>query len=122
MTTFTEGRHAAEFVLSEAQGQRSRENVTQDESTVLAAGQVVGKVTASGEYAQHDQDASDGTEAAAGIALYAKTTGAGAPVAISIIARDAEVNGELLVWQDDITGGEITTHSAELAALGIIVR
>jgi hypothetical protein len=46
MTTLTEGRHAASFILSEAAGMRSRENITVAESQTLKVGQVLGAVAA----------------------------------------------------------------------------
>jgi hypothetical protein len=55
MTTFTEGRHAAEFVLSEAEGTRSRDNVTLHGGFTgadkLKPGTVLGKITSGGKYA-----------------------------------------------------------------------
>ena len=122
MTVLTEGRHAAECVLSEAQGMRSRESVTLDESQTILAGQVLAIVTASGEDAAYDEDGADGTENAAGIALYAETTGAGAPKAIAILRRDAEVNGNIIVWPSSTDAGEKAAAIVQLAALGIIVR
>ena len=122
MTTLTEGRHAAECVLSEATRSRSRENVTIDESQTILAGQVLAIVTASGEYAAYDEDGVDGTENAAGIALYAITTGAGAPMPTAILRRDAEVNGNIIVWPSSTDAGEKTAAIVQLAALGIIVR
>ena len=44
MTVFTEGRHTAEHILSEASGMRSRENITVLSGQDLAAGTVLGKV------------------------------------------------------------------------------
>lgn len=45
MTTFTEGMHAGEFILSEANGTRSREAITVTQAGVaLAAGTVLGRV------------------------------------------------------------------------------
>jgi len=43
---FTEGRHAGEFLLSEADGMRSRDNITvKSGAGILAAGTVLGKET-----------------------------------------------------------------------------
>lgn len=50
MTTFTEGRHAAEFVLAEANGNRSRGQATIIASTAILAGQVLGKLTSDGAW------------------------------------------------------------------------
>lgn len=47
-TSFTEGRRTAEFILSEAPGWRSRENVIVTGSAALVAGTVLGLVLATG--------------------------------------------------------------------------
>jgi hypothetical protein len=47
-TSFTQGRHAAEFILSEAPGWRSRENVIVTGAAALGAGAVLGMILASG--------------------------------------------------------------------------
>jgi hypothetical protein len=45
MTTLTEGRHAGEFIVSEANGLLSREALTVNVGESLVAGQVLGKIT-----------------------------------------------------------------------------
>lgn len=122
MTVLTEGKHRAEFILSEANGYRSRATVTLTAPAAdIAAGTVLGVVT--GEYVPLDQDASDGSEAAAAI-LYDNVAALETPADTEavVILRDAEVNGNDLVWPADIEAAEITTATGELAALGIIVR
>lgn len=121
MPTLTEGFHTGEFVHSEANGHRSREVVTIVSGQSVVAGEVLGKVTASGKYATHDQDASDGSEAAAAIAFDAVDASA-ADVEGVVVIRDAEVNGTRLTWESDIEAAEIVTATAELAALGVIIR
>jgi hypothetical protein len=118
MTTLTEGRHAGEFILSEANGSRSRENVTVASGQDLAAGAVLGKITSGGKYAAYDNGASDGTEVAAAILLDA-CDATGGDVAAAVIARDAEVNGECLGY---LTGADEAAGIADLLAVGIIVR
>jgi len=121
MTTLTEGRHAAEFVLSEAMGNRSRDNATIVATQTILAGSVLGRITANGNYGTLVPGGTGGGEIGSGIALYPITTGATVDK-VSIIARDAEVNGKLLVWPAGITGPQQTTAIADLAKLGIIVR
>lgn len=76
----------------------------------------------SSKYTQFNQDASNGSQHAAGI-LYAAVDASGGDVTIAvIIARDAIVNGDLLVWPSDIEAGEKTAAIAELKAIGILVR
>lgn len=219
MTVYTEGRHAAEFLLSELPGTQSRENIVIAESQTIVPGAVLGKraivadvtagqsfagtgngvltfadpavdanvqdgvykvtcVTAAGnggvfrvedpsgnfvanatvgtaftaqlnftiadggtdfvvgdtfsitvaadaadfEYAAHNPAATDGTEKAAAIALYAATTASSESAKISAIARGAEVNGNLLTWKASIAAADKANGIQALAEVGIIVR
>jgi hypothetical protein len=117
MTTFTEGKHAGEFLISEANGTRSRLNVTIASGEDLVAGQVVGKITSGGKYAAYDNGAGDGTEVAAGI-LLDNVDATDGDVEAVVIVRDAEVNGECLTY---LTGADETAGEADLLALGIVV-
>lgn len=45
MTTITEGQHAGEFLVSEAEGSRSRDAITVASGQNLSAGAVLGKIT-----------------------------------------------------------------------------
>lgn len=115
MTVFTEGKHTAEFLLSEGNGSISREQVTIAAAAgAMAAGTVVGKITASGKYAAYNNGASDGTEVAAGV-LYAAVPDSAADQSAVIIARSAEVLGAALTGND-------ANGTVDLAAKGIIVR
>lgn len=120
MTTLTEGRHAGEFLKSEAAGSRSRENVTIVSGQDLGAGAVLGKITSGGKYTAVDQAASDGSQTAAAVLLNPCDATDG-DVAAAIIARDAEVNGDCLDWGSQ-SAAEKTTGVTELLAVGIIVR
>ena len=116
----TEGRHAGEFLLSEAAGKRSRENVTIVSGQDLGAGAVLGKISASGKYTAVDQAAGDGSQTAVAVLIDAcDATGGDKDAAIT--ARDAEVNGECLDWGSQ-SAAETTTGITELEAVGIIVR
>ena len=96
MTVFTEGRHAAEFIMSEAGGMRSRENGIVVTGQNLVAGQVVqlaaGKLTAF--TAAVDTDGNLLVEAA-GIVIYAADA-TSSDVEVAYLARDAEVNGNIV--------------------------
>ncbi|MHC2534211.1 head decoration protein [Bradyrhizobium diazoefficiens] len=122
MATFNEGRHPAEFLLSEANGQRSRGNITIAQNQTIVPGQVLGKVTASGQYVIHDPAAADGSQTAAALALYGAVTGAGATAAISAIVRDAEVNGKTLTYKAGLTDPQKAQIAVDLAGVRIIVR
>ncbi|PJI50797.1 MAG: head decoration protein [Pseudomonas sp.] len=111
----TEGFHAGEFLLSEGAGAISREQVTLAATTVnLPAGQLLGIVTASGEYAPYDNAATNGTEIVAGI-LYAPKPISTEPQAATIVARLAEV-------VDVALSGLDAAARADLKARNIIVR
>ena len=120
MSVLTEGVYTAEFVLSEANGFRSREVVTiASGSPAMTAGHVLGKITASGKYSDFDNDAVDGTETAVAV-LYADCDASAADKEAVVIFRDAEVSDAKLVWTDeanDKAGGLV-----ELAAVGIVAR
>lgn len=121
MTVLTEGKHAADFLVSEANGARSRDAVTVAQGQNLKPGAVLGKLTATGKHMALAPAANDGSQTAAGI-LYAAADATGADVRQTAILRDAEVNGAELAWPDGITAGQKTAAVVELAGLGIIVR
>lgn len=122
MTTFTETLHAGGFIISEAPGNRSRDNVTLS-STVdvdMVPGTVLGKITSGGKYAKYDQQASDGTEVAAAILINAAEA-TGVDQTVAVLNTDAEVNGDELTWPDG-SPTDITAGVADLLALGIKAR
>lgn len=120
MAVFNEGRHTAEFLVSEANGYRSREvaTVAAGAAPGLKAGTVLGILSAGGNHVALDPGKSDGSQTAASI-LFEGAVGTGRK---TVIRRDAEVNGEHLVWPTGINIGDKNTAIAALAALGIIVR
>lgn len=118
MTVYTEKAHALSCLISEANGNRSRENVVVASGNVIDANQVVGKITATGKYAAYDNGASDGTQTAAGIAThYVDATAGDTPLAI--MARDCEVIRDELHF---LTGADEAAGYVDLAAAGIVVR
>jgi len=114
-----------DFLVSEATGQRSRERVTLLAAQgALAAGTVLAKVTATGKYVPYDDDA-NGATAGVGIAdaiLAYNVPNSAADQTVTVIARDAEVHYEQLVWEASNDAGEKTAGLAELVAKGIIPR
>ncbi len=119
--TLTEGRHPGEFLLSEAAGTRSRDNVTIAQGTIIEPGTVLGKISASGAYGPFDPAATDGREVPAGIALYGADAAAAA-VETAAIVRSAEVKAEALVWPDGITDAQRLAALDALQTDGIITR
>lgn len=120
MTTLTETTHDAGFLLSEGEGQISRDNGILITGQDLAAGTVLGKITASGKWTAFHDDAQDGSGVAAGI-LLAACDASGGDAACVVIARMAEVIGDELVWP---TQSPLDTAAAivELASVHILVR
>jgi hypothetical protein len=116
----TEGTHAGEFIVTEANGHMSREKITVVSGQDLAAGAVLGKITASGKYTAVAPAASDGSESAAGI-LYEAVDASGGDESGVAILRDAEVNNEELGW-GSLNAGQKTTAKSQLKTLGIFVR
>jgi hypothetical protein len=112
----TMGGRAAEFLLSEAPGTLSREEITVVSGQNLVSGTLLGKVTASSKYIAYDDgaDPADGSETAAGILLYDCDATDGDQKAV-MIARNAEVASAKLTGSD-------ANGLADLAALTIIAR
>lgn len=124
MAALTEGQHTGEFILSEANGTRSRDNVTVDvpANTTYEAGTVLGQLSGTGHYVPYDDAYSDGRETAAGI-LYGAVTNdsllAASHESGAIVNADAEVRAADLVWG---TGVDETGGKADLLTLGIKAR
>ena len=110
----TEAQYPGAFILSEGPGVISRDRVTIASGQNLAAGTVLGKITASGLFAAYDNAATDGTQTAAAI-LYAAVDASGGNTPGAAITRLAEVDGNSLIGLD-------ADGTADLAALNIIVR
>jgi len=123
MTVLVEPRHPGEFILSEANGQRSREAITIAAGAgVIAPGTVLGKVTATGKYVASAVGATDGSQIPSAINIYGADA-TGVDVSVSAIVRDAEVNGACLTYHADRDQKpeKAAAHDA-LKSLGVIVR
>lgn len=115
MAALTMTNRTASFIESEANGFRSRADVTVDATAgALVAGNIMGIVTATGDYEVYAAGETNGTEDVAGI-LYEGIDASEAKR--TMIVRDCEVSLADLTY----TGTEATVV-AELAALGIITR
>lgn len=124
MTLVSEGRHPGHFLLSEANGTRSRDVVTLlAGSGSLAAGAILGRVTASQKFAPHDPTEDDGRETAVAVLLANVEVPALADVEAVVIVRDAEVKAATLGYSAATdTAPEKAAVLAALAAVGIIGR
>lgn len=122
----TEQPRALAFVLSEGNGAISRETVTVVSGEgKLAAGTVLGRVTASGKFAASPNAGvvgKEGAETATAVLAYPVDATSADATAV-VIRRLAEVKDPLLVFHssvDDAT--KRATKVAQLAAADIIAR
>lgn len=120
MSNLTQGQNRGEFIVSEANGGRSRSVETLLTGENLEAGRVVAKITASGKYVAYDNVGADGSEVAAGI-MYDNVDATAADKDAVILLRDAEVNLSELKW-GAVDGAGQTAGIADLLALGIVTR
>ena len=114
-TILTQVPRVEEFVLSEANGFLSREEVTVTlGSSALKSGTVMSQLTATGKWVPYDDSGTDGTETASGILYTALPAGSG------------DVKAVMFVRQCEVTRAALTGLNAnavaDLAAKGIIVR
>ncbi|PJC14280.1 MAG: head decoration protein [Comamonadaceae bacterium CG_4_9_14_0_8_um_filter_57_21] len=115
MTNLVEGFHTGEYLVSEADGTLSREEVTVTQAgTALVSGTVMGKVTVSGKYVPYSNTAADGSEVAAGV-LYTSCEAATGDRDAVVHVRNCEVFGAALTGSD-------ANSAADLKALNVIVR
>ena len=116
------------YLVSEANGTRSRDVVTLAEGVVRNPGTVLGKVAATGKYVPVDPangtgegETPDGSHIAVAVLFAAVHATAGDKPAV-ITARDAEVEAAALIWPAAITPTQKTAALGQLAAVGIVAR
>jgi hypothetical protein len=125
MTVLTQTAPPGWFLLSEANGGRSRESAAIAVGQTLAVGTIVQDDGAGALTVMTGalDTAGDLITQAKGIAFYAGASDSAETQTIAYIARDAEVNGNLLTFPTETsTGDERNKTIASLALLGIIVR
>ena len=120
MAAKTEGKHSGEFILSEANYDRSREEGTVVSGQNLTACTVVGKITSGGKYTIYNNAAGTGEGVAAGIIFDDCDATAGDKKA-AFIVRHCTVKAAMLNWgTSDATA--IAAGKVDLEAAGIIIR
>lgn len=119
---FTEDLNLGDLLKYEAPNLYSRDPVTVAAGQVLALGAVVGVITASSKVKVVDPSASDGSEVAAGVLIQPVDANLADRDDGLIVARHAIVADHALVWPTGITVAEKKSASAQLKALGILVR
>lgn len=126
MAGITENARNLAFVLSEANGKRSREVLTiASGAGKVEAGTVIGKITASGKYIPSpnaEVTGSEGAETATAICGYT-IDATSADVDVACITNDAEVKDPMLVFDDTVDNGtKRTAKLTQLAAVRIKAR
>lgn len=122
MPTLTETMREGEFIGELAMGVGYHVDVTTlITGQNLAAGTVVGKITASGKYTILAPGAATGEQAAAGILVPSTNATAADVITRSLLRGPAQVNANDLIWPGGITAPQKVTAIAQLMALGIKV-
>ena len=121
MTVLNETNHAAEFLLGELPSCLSRKEGTLASGNDLEAGAVLGVITASGKYAEHDPGAIDGTQDAVAV-LYAGVDASDADQDCVVVYKDAAVNDAELVFITGISAGDRADAITSLESVGIVAR
>lgn len=113
--------HNEGFIRSEANGMRSRENVTLASGNNLKAGTILGLHASTGKYSIVDINGSNGLETSKAI-LLSDADASGGDLRVAVLARDAEVQKAELTYAAGASAAQKTTFDADLLAVGIIVR
>lgn len=109
-----EGNHTAEYLLSEGEGNISREAITLAAGPALPPGQVLGFVAATGLHVPFDEKGKDGSEIAAAV-LYAWRPASDQPRPAAGHVRLCEVSAQRLT-------GLTAKAAADLSQHAVIVR
>lgn len=90
-------------------------------TAAIDAGTVMGKITATGVFVPFDQDASDGSENAAGI-LMNRVEASATAEPVAVVARNCAVIAAHITWPSDIDAAEQTAAETQLLAANIVFR
>lgn len=121
LKTLTEDRPGA-HVVSEAQGRRSREQISLAATAVaLPSGTLLGKLTAGGAYVPYNPAGADGSQNFSGYLWERREISATAQRATAHV-RDCEINGRKTTHINVLNAGQLTSLEAAAAAQGVLVR
>jgi hypothetical protein len=122
MATYNEPVRPLEFLGDEWNPQYSRETVTiAAAAPAMAAGMVMGRITANSQWVPYNNGASDGSEVARGVLLYDVADSASTQSAVVLVRGPAIVKSALLNWNGQ-AGADVTAGLADLLAAGIVAR
>jgi hypothetical protein len=123
MTTLTEGKHAAGFLVWEVLRDYTRETITVASGAgKLEPGTVLGKITTGGKYTVLAPAATNGSQNAAGILWAGVDASAADAPGVALLRGPAIVNRHEIVWPEGATEAQITAATMALATIGIILR
>jgi Bacteriophage lambda head decoration protein D len=115
MSVLVEGPHSGGFLVWEAFRDYTRETITIAGGVTLEPGTVLGKVTASGKYAAHDPNATDGTETAVAILWGRADASTGDVLAVALVRGPAVVNRHDLVFAGTPGEAELSSPTRRCA-------
>lgn len=122
----TEARRRGGFIVSEANGMRSREIGTfinaGTVAVTLPAGTVLGALTADGSYAAYSNAGTLGLAAASGVLYDSLTIAGSGTVHSTVLVRSCEVNASELQYASGVDDTGKAAALVDLRALGIIPR
>ncbi len=121
MPVQNESNYLGDWLKFEEDNLYSRDEVVVASGQNLAAGTVVGVITASGKVTQLAPGANDGAENAAGVLVGTVDATAGDQPGV-IVARHAICTDKGLTWPGSITAPQKTAAISQLKTLGILVR
>lgn len=116
--------NAAQFLISEANEQRSRgqQVLAPDAVNLRKSGTPLGKLTANGQLTPYNPAGADGSQNFEAF-LFDDVPESATATRITTVERDCEVNGWLLVYPNGaLTAPQKTAFEAAAAAKGCIVR
>ena len=123
MNVLSETQHAGGFLVWEVLRDFTRETVTLAAgSGKLLPGTVLGKVTTGGKYTALAPGATNGSQNAAGVLWAAADASDADRAAVVIVRGPAILNRSELILPDGITETQMTSLTAALLALGIVLR
>lgn len=116
------GRGAGNFCIGQSDYERSRETITVLANTAaMEAGQLLGKVTASGKFVPYAPGAADGSEIFAGLLWDDSALSTSDRKAVRVY-RDQPVNGNALHGYSALSTPQKTALIAAAKAMGIIIH
>jgi len=122
MSVLTNELTLGDLLKYEEESLYSRDQVTVAAGQNLRIGTVLGRVDANGKVKALDPAANDGTQIATAVLLQSVDATTGDKSSGIAVTRQAIVAHHALVWPAAITAEEKATATAQLEAVGILVR